>query len=148
MNHNDNSDRRLARKSPMMSVILLVSCGFLSNSLSVFIPVLPAQAQATARDIQKVGSKVCSVMGSRSKPDRQTLLIMTNVLEEDLADVNPISLALNRYILKNCPKDYLVYQQRKRQNNPFKKNPLIIKNGVPLIIKNSTTESAESEQSR
>ena len=87
-------------------------------------------------------------MAGRSKPDRQTLLVMTNVLDEDLADLNPISLALNRYVLKNCPKDYLVYQQRKRQNNPYKKNPLIIKTGVPLIIKNSATESAESEQSR
>ena len=148
MNHHDNSERRLARKSPIMSVVFLVCCGFLVNSLSVFISAIPAQAQATAQDIQKVGSKVCSVMAGRSKPDRQTLLVMTNVLDEDLADLNPISLALNRYVLKNCPKDYLVYQQRKRQNNPYKKNPLIIKTGVPLIIKNSATESAESEQSR
>ena len=148
MNHHDNSDRRLAHKSPIMSVVFLVGCGFLVNGLSVFISAIPAQAQAIAQDIQKVGSKVCSVMGSRSKPDRQTLLVMTNVLDEDLADLNPISLALNRYVLKNCPKDYLVYQQRKRQNNPYKKNPLIIKTGVPLIIKNSAIESAESEQSR
>jgi hypothetical protein len=122
MNDNDNKDRLLARKSQIMSVGFFVGCGFLVNSLSIFLYTSPARSQATAEDIQKMGKKVCAVMSGKSKPDRQTFLVITNILDEDLADVNPISLALNRYVLKNCPKDYLAYQQRKRQNNPFKKN--------------------------
>jgi hypothetical protein len=148
MNQNDKIDRRLTRKSQIMSVGFLIGCGFLVNSLSVFLYTPPAQAQATAQDIQKMGKKVCAVMGGRTQPDRQTLLIITQVLDEDLADLNPVSLALNRYVLKNCPKDYLAYQQRQRQSNPYKTNPPLVKTGVPLIIKNSTPESVESEQSR
>ena len=148
MNYNANSDRRLARKSQMISVGFLVGCGFLVNSLIVFLDTLPARSQATAQDIQKVGRKVCAVMGGRAQPDRQTLLILTNVADQDFGDVNPIYLALNRYVLKNCPKDYLAYQQRKRQNNPFKKNPLIVKTGVPLLSGNTTPETAESYRSQ
>ena len=78
----------------------------------------------------------------------RTFLILTNVADQDLADANPIYLALNRYVLQNCPKDYLAYQQRKRQNNPFKKNPLIVKTEVPLLSGNSTPETAESYRSQ
>jgi tetratricopeptide (TPR) repeat protein len=148
MNSNENRDRRLARKSQIMSLGFVVGCGFLVNSLSVFIYTLPARSQATAQDIQKVGRKVCDVMAGKSQPDRQTFLILTSVADQDLADVNPIYLALNRYVLKNCPKDYLAYQQRKRQNNPFKKNPLIVKTGVPLLSGNITPETAESYRSQ
>jgi tetratricopeptide (TPR) repeat protein len=144
MNDNDNNDRLLVRKSRIMSVVFLIGCGFLVNNLSVFLYTSPARSQATAQDIQKVGKKVCAVMGGKSKPDRQTFLVLTNILDEDLADLNPISLALNRYVFKNCPKDYLAYQQRQRQNNPYKKNPLIVKTEVPLLSGNSTPDTAES----
>lgn len=143
MNHNEDIDRstsdlRMDSNSKKMSVGFLVSCGFLVSGLNVFVSPQPAQAQATYQNIQQMGKKVCSFMGSRSKLDGRTLMIMTQILEQDLADPNPVSLALNRYVLQNCPKDYLTYQQRKRRNNPFAKNPLIVQTGVPLISGNST----------
>jgi tetratricopeptide (TPR) repeat protein len=138
MNRQDNSNHRIDRQSKAMSIGFLVSCGFLVNSLSVFLYPQQAQAQVTYQNIQQMGKKVCSFMGGRSKLDRQTLLIMTHIFEQDFANPNPISFALNRYVLKNCPKDYLAYEQRKRRNNPFAKNPLLVKTGVPLLNSNST----------
>jgi tetratricopeptide (TPR) repeat protein len=138
MNRQDNSNHCIDRQSKAMSVGFLVSCGFLVNSLSVFLYPQQAQAQVTYQNIQQMGKKVCSFMGGRSKLDRQTLLIMTHIFEQDFANPNPIFFALNRYVLKNCPKDYLAYEQRKRRNNPFAKNPLLVKTGVPLLNSNST----------
>jgi tetratricopeptide (TPR) repeat protein len=153
MDWKENGDRfirncQLGNKSKILSICFLGSSVFSIYSLNICFDTQQAQAQATAQDIQQVGRKVCSFMGGRSKPDRQILLIITNVLEQDLADVNPVSLALNRYVLKNCPKDYLAYQQRKRKNNPFAKNPLIVQTGVPLLSGNSTPETAESYRSQ
>jgi tetratricopeptide (TPR) repeat protein len=138
MDRNDNSHRGIDRKSKPISVRFLVGCGFLVNSLSFSIHPQPAQAQVTYQNIQQMGKKVCSFMGGRSKLDRQTLMIMTHIFEQDFADPNPVSFALNRYVFKNCPKDYLAYEQRKRRNNPFAKNPLIVNTGVPLLSGNST----------
>jgi tetratricopeptide (TPR) repeat protein len=138
MDRNDNSHRGIDRKSKQISVWFLVSCEFLVNSLSFFIHPQPAQAQVTYQNIQQMGKKVCFFMGGRSTLDRQTLMIMTHIFEQDFADPNPVSFALNRYVFKNCHKDYLAYEQRKRRNNPFAKNPLIVKTGVPLLSGNST----------
>lgn len=152
MDCNDNSHRGIDRKSKPISVGFLVGCGFLVNSLSFVIHPQPAQSQVTYQNIQQMGKKVCSFMGGRSKLDRQTLMIMTHIFEQDFADPNPVAFALNRYVFKNCPKDYLAYQQRKRRSNPFAKNPLIVQTGVsllsgnstPLLNENSTPETAES----
>ena len=125
-------------KSKIISIGFVVGCGFLVNSCCVLLCPQPAQAQVTYQKIQQMGKKVCSFMGGRSKLDGQTLMIMTHILEQDLADSNPISLALNQYVLQNCPKDYLAYQRRKIRTNPFAKNPLIVKTGVSLLSGNST----------
>ncbi|WP_310428926.1 tetratricopeptide repeat protein [Chamaesiphon sp. VAR_48_metabat_135_sub] len=125
------------RSSSTISVGLAIGCGLLVNSLSGFLYPQPAQAQVTYQHIQKMGKKVCSFMGGRSKLDGQTLMIMTQIFDQDFSDPNPVNFALNRYVFKNCPQDYLAYEQRKRRNNPFAKNPLLVKTGVPLLSGNS-----------
>jgi tetratricopeptide (TPR) repeat protein len=129
---------KIDRRSIPTSIGFLVSCGFLINSLSGFLYPQPAQAQITSQHIQQMGKKVCSFMGGRSKLDGQTLLMMTQIFEQDFSDPNPVNFAVNRYVFKNCPKDYLAYEQRKRRNNPFAKNPLLVQTGVPLLSGNRT----------
>jgi tetratricopeptide (TPR) repeat protein len=128
-------------KSKTISIATLIGSIISINSFGVFFNSQPAQA--TYQDIQQMTKKVCAVMGGRAKPDPQTIALITKVLEQDLADPDPVSQLLNRYVLAGCPKDYLAYQQRKRRSNPFAKNPLIVQTGVPLVNGSNTTETAE-----
>jgi tetratricopeptide (TPR) repeat protein len=132
------SIHKIDPRSSTVSVSLLVGCGFLVNSLNIFFYPQPAQAQITAQHIQTMGKKICSFMGGRSKLDGRTLLMMTEIFEQDFSNPNPVTFALNRYVFKNCPQDYLAYERRKRRNNPFAKNPLLVQTGVPLLSGNST----------
>jgi hypothetical protein len=89
-----------------------------------------AQAQ-TAADIATAVNKTCAVMSGQQKVDGQTLQLLL-LLDEDLADPNPVALALYRGVLHQCPKAYLAYEQRKRANNPFANAPLV--KGTPTSL--------------
>jgi tetratricopeptide (TPR) repeat protein len=137
---------RMNKKSKTISIATLIGSIILINSFGVFFNSQPAQA--TYQDIQQMAKKVCAVMGGRAKPDPQTIALITKVLEQDLADPDPVSQLLNRYVLAGCPKDYLAYQQRKRRNNPFAKNPLIVNTGGTLVNGNNDPKTAVDYRSQ
>ena len=62
-------------------------------------------------------------MAGTQKPDSQALQYLL-LIDEDMADANPVSTALYRGVLHQCPKAYLAYEQRKRASNPFANAPL------------------------
>jgi hypothetical protein len=94
----------------------------------------PAQAQ-TAADISAVATKTCAVMSGQAKPDSRTLQYLM-MLDEDMADANPVATALYHDVLHECPKAYLSYEQRLRAQNPFAAHPLV---GQPTQLSNPGT---------
>jgi hypothetical protein len=94
----------------------------------------PAQAQ-TAADISAAAAKACAVMSGQAKPDSRTLQYLM-LLDEDMADANPVAMALYHDVLHECPKAYLSYEQRLRAQNPFAAHPLV---GRPTQLTNSGT---------
>jgi hypothetical protein len=83
----------------------------------------PAQAQ-TAADISVMATKSCAVMSGQAKPDSRTLQYLL-MLNEDMADANPVAMALFHDVVHECPKAYLSYEQRLRAQNPFAAHPLV-----------------------
>ena len=79
----------------------------------------PATATAqTAADVAAAVNNMCAVMSGQAKADSRTLQYLL-LLDEDMGEANPVSLALYRGVVHQCPKAYLAYEQRKRTSNPF-----------------------------
>lgn len=78
----------------------------------------------TQTNISQAAAKTCAVMSGQRMADGQTLQYLM-LLQEDLADPNPVALALYKEVLRQCPKAYLNYQQRKKVNNPFPPGSLV-----------------------
>ena len=93
---------------------------------------LYAKATQAQTNIQQVAAKTCAVMAGKRKLDQQTFQYL-RILDEDLANANPVALALYRQVLNQCPKAYFNFQQRKRVNNPFPPGSLVNPNPTPLI---------------
>jgi outer membrane protein OmpA-like peptidoglycan-associated protein len=55
------------------------------------------------------------------------------LLEEDIGEGNPVAITLQREVIKQCPKAFIDFQQRKRINNPFPPGSLVVNSGVPLV---------------
>jgi hypothetical protein len=97
----------------------------------------PAGAQSA---ISGIADKTCAVMSGEQKVDSQTLQYLM-WLDEDMADANPVALALQRRVLVQCPKAYLAYHQRMRAHNPFpagyltKETPTQLTGGATTLTK-------------
>ena len=81
-------------------------------------------------------------MSGQRKADGQSLQYLL-LLDEDLGDANPVALALYREVIKQCPKAYLNYQQRKRVNNPFPPGSLV-KQTPTQLTKSGSSLTKES----
>ncbi|MBV9717791.1 MAG: hypothetical protein JOZ77_00585 [Candidatus Eremiobacteraeota bacterium] len=97
-----------------------------------------AQAQ-TAADVAAAVDKTCAVMSGERKADSQTLQYLL-LLDEDLADANPVAVALYRGVVHQCPKAYLSYEQRKRTSNPFANSGLV--SGTQTALTSGASSSA------
>jgi hypothetical protein len=76
-----------------------------------------ARAQ-TAADVNAAVGNICAVLSGQQKADSRTLQYLL-LMDEDLADANPVALGLYRGVVHQCPKAYIAYEQRKRTSNPF-----------------------------
>ena len=100
-----------------------VRAGFLAATCLIWagLSVKPAHAQI---DIAPAATKTCDVMSGKRTADKQTLQYLM-LLDEDAADANPVATALHREVVKQCPKAYLSYEQRRKVNNPFPAGSLV-----------------------
>jgi hypothetical protein len=99
-----------------------------------------ARAQ-TAVDISAAAGKACAVMSGQAKADPQTLQYLL-MLDEDMADANPVATALYRDVLQQCPKAYIAYEQRLRAQNPFANSGLVKQ--TPTNLTGSPANAASS----
>jgi outer membrane protein OmpA-like peptidoglycan-associated protein len=81
-------------------------------------------------DIPQMASTTCAVMSGERKADRQAIQYLLQ-MDEDVGEGNPIAIALQRQVIKQCPKAYLNYEQRKRTSNPVPPG-LLVKPSVSL----------------
>ncbi|MBP5973602.1 tetratricopeptide repeat protein [Brasilonema sp. CT11] len=105
----------------------------------VSLTSLATKAAYAQTNIQQVAATTCAVMAGERKLDRQALQYLS-ILDDDLADANPVALALYREVIKQCPKSYLSFQQRKRASNPFPPGYLIKTNPTQLYNSNTNTQ--------
>jgi hypothetical protein len=77
-----------------------------------------AAGAQTSADLAAAVGNVCAVLSGQQKPDSRTLQYLL-LMDEDLADANPVALGLYRGVVHQCPKAYLAYEQRKHTSNPF-----------------------------
>ena len=104
-------------------------------SLIVVASVCIAQTQT---NIQKSAATACAVMSGQQKPDGHALQLLL-LMDEDVSEANPVAIALHREVLKQCPKAYQSYEQRKRVNNPFPAGSLV-KDTPTQLVNNSAPE--------
>src|SRR5882757_5917676 len=106
-----------------------------SSLLAVLLLAVTASANA---QISQAADTTCAVMSGQRKADRQALQYLL-LLDEGAGERNPVAIALQREVIKNCPKAYLNYQQRKRGSNPFPAGSLVnpggalVNPGGPLV---------------
>jgi hypothetical protein len=84
----------------------------------------PSAGAQTAADISAAASKACAVMSGQAKADSRTLQYLL-MLDEDMADANPVATALYHDVVQQCPKAYIGYEQRLRSQNPFANGGLV-----------------------
>jgi len=99
--------------------------------LMLHVAVFASLAQAQT-NITQVAAKTCAVMSGQRKADGQALQYLL-LLDEDAGEGNPVAIALQREIIKQCPKAFLDYQQRKRVRNPFPAGSLVKQNPTQLV---------------
>ena len=104
----------------------------LVSGLSGFSASFPAEAAQAQINIPQAAATTCAVMTGQQRPNGRSLHYLL-LLDEDLADLNPIALALYREVVRECPKAYLSFQQRKRANNPYSPGSLVNPNPTPLL---------------
>ncbi len=94
-----------------------------------------ARAQTPA-DLAAAVGNVCAVLSGQQKPDSRTLQYLL-LMDEDMADANPVALGLFRGVVHQCPKAYLAYEQRKHTSNPFANSGLT--KGTPTQLTNGSS---------
>ncbi|MGR4065319.1 MAG: hypothetical protein ACLQPV_07695 [Vulcanimicrobiaceae bacterium] len=119
---------------------LAIGLAFASFGVLAVFSATGARAQ-TAADIATAVNKSCAVMSGEQKPDSQSLQLLL-MLDEDLADANPVATALYRGVVHQCPKAYLAYEQRKRASNPFANSQLVSGTQTSLTSGSSSTPQA------
>ncbi|MGB8908496.1 MAG: hypothetical protein WCC84_07075 [Candidatus Cybelea sp.] len=117
--------------------------GIVAASFALALPNAEVAQAQTPAGIAAAVDKTCAVMSGERKLDNQTLQLLL-LLDEDLADPNPVSLALYRGVIHQCPKAYLAYEQRKRVNNPFANSGLVKSTPTALISSGSSSSSHAS----
>jgi hypothetical protein len=116
-----------------MTKSLLKALGMiLVSGWSVFSTSCPAAAAQAQLNIPQAAETTCAVMTGHQRPDGRALQYLL-LLDEDLADLNPIAIALYREVIKQCPKAYLGFEQRKRANSPYSRGSLLNSNPTPLL---------------
>jgi outer membrane protein OmpA-like peptidoglycan-associated protein len=110
------------------------------------LAVLCAQAAVAQTNIPKIAAATCAVMSGERKADGQTLQYLL-LLDQDLGDANPVALALYQEVIKQCPKAYLNYQQRKKAGNPFPPGSLV-KPGSTQLTNSGSSSSNPSTSSQ
>jgi len=105
----------------------------LSLGVTLLLAVAAGAGFAHAQtNIPQAAATTCAVMSGQRKADPQALQYLL-LLEEDIGEGNPVAIALQREVIKQCPKAFLDFQQRKRVNNPFPPGSLVVNSGVPLV---------------
>jgi len=112
--------RAVRMSSPSLLVVLLLAV------------VASASLAQTQSNISQAAATTCSVMSGQRKADSQAFKYLL-LLDEDLGDANPVALALHREVVKQCPKTYLDYEQRKRVSNPFPAGSLVKSTPTQLV---------------
>jgi len=97
---------------------------------------LGASPRANAQTAAAAAAKVCAVISGQEKADSRTLQYLL-MLDEDMADANPVAIALYRDVVQSCPKAYVAYEQRLRAQNPFANGALV--KGSPTNLTGSGT---------
>jgi hypothetical protein len=121
---------------------LLFACAVAACIGRTIVGSHPALAQ-TAADISAAAAKACAAMSGQTKPDSRTLQYLL-MLHEDMADANPVAMALFRDVLHECPKAYLSYEQRARAQNPFAAHPLVNQTSTQLTSSGTSLASPAS----
>jgi hypothetical protein len=117
---------------PMTKYLFQTLGTILLSGLSVFATSFPAKAAQAQINIPQAAATTCAVMAGQQKPDGRSFQYLL-LLDEDLADLNPIALALYREVVRECPKAYLSFQQRKRADTPYSPGSLVNPNPTPLL---------------
>jgi hypothetical protein len=121
---------------------LVIECAIVAW-LGLTIGGSPAGRAQTAADVSAAATKVCAVMSGQAKADSRTLQYLL-LLDEDMADANPVATALYRDVLQQCPKAYIGYEQRLRSQNPFANSGLVKQ--TPTNLTGSGTSSSPSPE--
>jgi hypothetical protein len=96
----------------------------------------PAAQAQTAADISAAAGKICAVISGQEKADSRTLQYLL-LLDEDMADANPVAIALYHDVVQSCPKAYIAYEQRLHSQNPFANGGLV--KSTPTNLTGSST---------
>jgi hypothetical protein len=86
----------------------------------------------TQTNIQQSAATACAVMSGQRKADGHALQLLL-LMDEDASEANPVAIALHREVLKQCPKAFQDYEQRKRVNNPFPPGSLVKQTPTQLL---------------
>lgn len=98
----------------------------------LLLVVAPSAGLAQAQTyIQKSAVIACAVMSGR-KADGQSLQLLL-LMDEGASEGNPVAIALHREIVKQFPKAYLDYEQRKRTSHPFPAGSLVKQTPTQLL---------------
>lgn len=110
---------------------LRTSGPLLLAALLLNVAVFSSRAQAQT-NITQAAAKTCAVMSGQRKADGQAIQYLL-LLDEDIGEANPVAIALQREVIKQCPKTFVDYQQRKRVQNPFPPGSLVKQNPTQLV---------------
>jgi hypothetical protein len=102
---------------------LVVTCTIVAW-LALAIGGSPSARAQTPADVSAAAAKICTVISGQAKADSKTLQYLL-MLDEDMADANPVATALYRDVAQECPKAYVAYEQRLRAQNPFANSGLV-----------------------
>jgi hypothetical protein len=116
----------------MTKSMLQVLGVILVSGLSVYSTSCPAAAAQAQINIPQAAATTCAVMAGQQKPDGRSFQYLL-LLDEDLAVLNPIAIALYREVIRQCPKTYLAFEQRKRNNSPYSRGSLLNPTPTPLL---------------
>jgi hypothetical protein len=100
----------------------------------ILLPVVAAGAGLAhaQTNIQKSAALACGVMSGQRKADAQSLQLLL-LTDEDASEGNPVAIALHREAVRQCPKAYLDYEQRKWMSNTFRAGSLVKRTRTQLL---------------
>ncbi len=102
-------------------------------AMLLLIMTVSACVAQTQTNIQQSAATACAVMSGQQKADAHALQLLL-LMDEDVSEANPVAIALHREVLKQCPKAYQDYEQRKRATNPFPPGSLVKQTPTQLTV--------------